>query len=531
MRPLVFSLLLLATAAFADPTPYSVATLIHEKDDAALTAPLTAALQSSAPLVRATAARVVAVRGLKPLLPLLRERVGTEADATAAREEIRALALLGESDDVALATQSAARWPASMDQALGLAVARRGGRDAVDSYVSMLRKTRMKNVTEYFRIAMWGRPNLIGYAGSRLLAANDERGWRGLLDALEESQVGMDGGVLSASLTSESEELRAASIWYLVRAYAFDPSKISVVVRDKVLAERAELSSNREDFGVELLRRMLGGEKKNSPRWLSWLESDEADVLMRRVENSVLQHLTDEEYRVRYDRCEVQLRECVLPAKRSALTIPSRPVSPPAFNLPELLPAGLGDAVIAGAKCNDLWLGVGQATVDVAGRVQSLELDKVETNRACRSAIETLLRLSFATNTSLRSALTGEVILVHAARMPLCLDENEPRDDAPATLLRVGGDVEAPKVLKRVEPMFPESARKAMGRGRNVIIILECVISKDGCVRSIRILAQSPYPELNGAALLALSQWKFLPGRLDGQPVDVIFNLTVNFKM
>jgi TonB family protein len=88
----------------------------------------------------------------------------------------------------------------------------------------------------------------------------------------------------------------------------------------------------------------------------------------------------------------------------------------------------------------------------------------------------------------------------------------------------------APKVLKRVEPQFPASARESMGPNRNVIIIVECVIAKSGCARSIRLLSQSPYPELNAAALIALAQWTFRPGYLDGKPVDVIFNLTVNFK-
>ena len=29
----------------------------------------------------------------------------------------------------------------------------------------------------------------------------------------------------------------------------------------------------------------------------------------------------------------------------------------------------------------------------------------------------------------------------------------------------------------------------------------------------------------------AVKQWKFRPGTLNGQPVDVIFNLTVNFTL
>ena len=37
-------------------------------------------------------------------------------------------------------------------------------------------------------------------------------------------------------------------------------------------------------------------------------------------------------------------------------------------------------------------------------------------------------------------------------------------------------------------------------------------------------------PVLSRAAVVALSQWQFLPGYLDGKPVDVIFALTVNFK-
>jgi TonB family protein len=36
---------------------------------------------------------------------------------------------------------------------------------------------------------------------------------------------------------------------------------------------------------------------------------------------------------------------------------------------------------------------------------------------------------------------------------------------------------------------------------------------------------------LDQAAVDAVRRWKFKPGTLNGQPVDVIFNLTVNFKL
>jgi TonB family protein len=530
MRWTAFALsCLFAGSLLADATPYSVATLVREKNEASLTEGLTAALRADVPLVRATAARVVAVRGVTALLPVLREVSATEPDAIAIREEIRALGLLGDDGDIAAALQAASRWPDGMDDALAMAVARRGAMSALGVYTAKIHATRMSNFTEFFREALWGHPELSSVAGSRLLASSDERGWRGVLDALEDSAVAMNAGVMAASLASSSEDIRSASVWFLVRAYAINPAAMQDLVKAKIAEPRTERSSHRVDFGLELLRRMLGGERKDDPRWLEYLATEEADHLLM-GQTAVLQYLTDEEYRVRYNRCEVQERECAMPAKRSRLTIPSQPIAPPAFDLPDLLPPGLAEAIMAGTKCKESWLGVATAAVDSAGRLTKLDLDDVQTNRFCRDAVDTLLRLSLATNTSLRSGFTGPVLLVHPAGAALCLDEAAPQRGVASRLLRVGNAVEPPKVKKRVEPMFPESARRGMAGGRNVLVVLECVISKEGCVRNMRILSQSPYPELNGAAIMAVSQWTFTPGYSEGKPVDVLFNLTINFK-
>jgi hypothetical protein len=519
----------LAFAVVADDvTPTSVANLVHQTDENALTASLTDALRSRAPLVRATAARVVAVRGVTALLPLVREALTAETETTAAREEIRALTLTGNADDIAFAAKASSQWP-GMDNALAVAIARRGGTGAIETYSSTLRNTRMRNHTEFFRVAMWGHPELAAYAGSRMLGTVDEKGWRGLLGALADSDLAMNAGVIASALNAKTEDLRAASVWFLVRGYAPDPSSINDVVKSAIATPRTELSSDREDFGRELLQRMIGGEKKDNPRWLKFLESDEADDLLAGRE-SALQYLTDDEYRVRYNRCEVQSKiNCALPEKRSSLTIPSKAVAPPAFNLPDVLPSGLANAILGDAKCKGTWLGVANASVDPAGRVKALDFEKVSTSASCKRALETVLRLSLATNTSLRSGFTGPVLLVGTSKRGLCLDEDTPENATPT--YRTGGEIQAPVVLKRVEPQFPEADRSAMGSGRNVIVITESVIAKTGCVRGIRLLAQSPYGGINGAAILALSQWQFRPGYLDRKPVDVLFNLTVNFKV
>lgn len=100
-----------------------------------------------------------------------------------------------------------------------------------------------------------------------------------------------------------------------------------------------------------------------------------------------------------------------------------------------------------------------------------------------------------------------------------------PRDPG-FTPLRVGGDVKAPVVMQRVEPLFPEEARKARVAG---IVILEAIIDREGNVKDAYVLKPLPFG-LSEAAVDAVKQWKFRPGTLNGQPVDVVFNLTVNFR-
>jgi TonB family protein len=96
-----------------------------------------------------------------------------------------------------------------------------------------------------------------------------------------------------------------------------------------------------------------------------------------------------------------------------------------------------------------------------------------------------------------------------------------------ANALRVGGDVKAPIVISKIEPMYSEEARRARISG---IVILETLIDKTGTVREVNVLKPLPFG-LDQAAVDAVKQWKFNPALKNGEPVDVVFNLTVNFKI
>lgn len=521
--------LLILLAISVSPKPIDVAYLVLENDPAAIVEPLRGALASGDALSRTTAARVAGVRDEKVLVADLRKAAEQETDASAAREELRSIALLGVPEDVDFAIAAATKWPASVDNDVAQAIARRGGNEAIGLYITKLSGARTLARADFFRRALWGRPQAMSVAASRIVGVHDEQSWLAFLQVMRDSDVPVAPGALAASFDSPSEPIRVASIWYAVKAYAPDPANVPQPIHDFVATDREDVS-NREAFGRELVRRAAGFEKREKEQWLTWLDSKEADPLLGHASQAVQALLTDREYAVVQQHCGAQPVSCDMPAKRPAATRSFSPTAVPraAFQLPGELPAGIADEL---ARCRGGWFGLASATVDTAGRVQTVALPQMSST-GCKREIETMLRLSYATNTGITSPLSmPDVVLAHAAKDSLCLDEDAPSNEAALSLSHPGGSITSPVKTHSVDPNFPENVRREMKPGANSLIILEAVITKHGCVRSIRPLAQSPFPELNGEAIFAMSQWKFSPGTLNGKPVDVIYNLTFNFKV
>jgi TonB family protein len=160
-----------------------------------------------------------------------------------------------------------------------------------------------------------------------------------------------------------------------------------------------------------------------------------------------------------------------------------------------------------------------ETVIDHTGAVRDIKVLKGLPHGLSEAAVDAVKRWAFKPGT-----LNGEAVDVLFNLTINFKLEMKNSGDAP---LRVGGDVRAPVAIERVEPSYTEEARKARISG---IVILEAVIGRDGLVKDVSVLKPLPFG-LDQSAVDALKQWKFKPGTLDGKPVDVIFNLTMNFRL
>jgi TonB family protein len=93
--------------------------------------------------------------------------------------------------------------------------------------------------------------------------------------------------------------------------------------------------------------------------------------------------------------------------------------------------------------------------------------------------------------------------------------------------IRVGGMVIAARLVSKVEPIYPEYAQQ---QGIQGAVLLQAIISKEGSVMSLSVVNTAD-PDLARAAMTAVGQWHYQPTLLNGEPVEVVTTITVDFKL
>ncbi len=90
---------------------------------------------------------------------------------------------------------------------------------------------------------------------------------------------------------------------------------------------------------------------------------------------------------------------------------------------------------------------------------------------------------------------------------------------------RVSQGVSQGLLIKRVQPNYPRAALAVHAHGA---VQIEATIDKEGNVTNPKVLSGDPL--LAPAALDAVRQWRYKPYYLDGEPVEIQTEITINFK-
>jgi TonB family protein len=99
-----------------------------------------------------------------------------------------------------------------------------------------------------------------------------------------------------------------------------------------------------------------------------------------------------------------------------------------------------------------------------------------------------------------------------------------PEADYKEAAKRVRVSLSEGNLLHEVWPIYPEEAKR---RGITGTVVLKGIVDRNGNLAELRV--ESGHPMLVQAAVGAVEQWRYQPYLLDGAPVEVETQITVNF--
>jgi len=160
-----------------------------------------------------------------------------------------------------------------------------------------------------------------------------------------------------------------------------------------------------------------------------------------------------------------------------------------------------------------------------------------------RERVDLLLKeASMSSARALRNALvTAAALVVTLAFTASAVPLQSAASKTPAQPPAADKSAPEPKVLHKVNPVYPEAAKADKAEG---LFQLAIVVGKDGAVRDARVVASSSTPgrlddataqkgdpRLAKAAVEAVQAWRYEPIIKNGQPVEAKMTITINFKL
>lgn len=85
-----------------------------------------------------------------------------------------------------------------------------------------------------------------------------------------------------------------------------------------------------------------------------------------------------------------------------------------------------------------------------------------------------------------------------------------------------------PKVLRRIPPAYPFSAKRRRITGK---VVVRFLVDVEGKVDNVKVLEAAPKGVFEDSVLSAINKWRFSPGVLEGKPVATWVTAPFEFTM
>jgi len=525
-------------------SPGSMALLTSFGTAPGVVARLREGLKSPDPNTRGAAARAIDVAILREAAPALSETLAAETDAAAAVEEMQALADSGTIGASKTILDAAVRFSSQLDPSIALIFARAQGTAALPLYFESLRQLSISEYTRtlFFKEATRGQPDALIAAAALSFGHRDAKAWQAVLNAATQTGASMYSPLLQTALSSDQVVFRGEAAWYLAKNLCGKPPSESSDLLAALNQGEPDAGAPVDPelhFGAELLRRVLGQAPVEDGAWIACLESSTTCHLDSDFGRSpLLAYLTEREREAVARRNEASRRdETGNESKKSTGPKPT-PLPAPAdktlLRMVTGLPEGVAEDLFRIEPCDWPTQRFSVAVLEFRsdGAPKRVQLKLVAGNAACARVANGLFLMSRVPADVADPTVEGAAYLaplraavVVCTAVPAGTAAGSAAEDS--NVVRVRGKVEAPKLDHRVEPLYPEDARRRREQG---VSIYEAIVTTTGCVTDLRLL-KSSYPELDMTGMEAVAQWRYRPARLNGRPVRVYLTVTVTYRL
>ena len=196
----------------------------------------------------------------------------------------------------------------------------------------------------------------------------------------------------------------------------------------------------------------------------------------------------------------------------------------------------LGSAALEGKRVGRIYIGglSDQSRTDLMSHLQihvgdTLAADSLDRARAEVRAFDEHLNVGTATTPN------GEVTLMIQMPGSAGMDVEAPSPHATPAMpppadgtkrITIGGNVQQAKLVSQTRPVYPPMAKQARISG---VVHLSALIGKDGNVVNLAVI--SGHPLLVPSALDAVKTWVYHTTLLNGEPVEVLTQIDVNYTL